>query len=103
VQESPDGKRTDEATVHKADLSDLLDREASPDTNRPVSSPDSDKEQTLDNGQQATLGRKNEAEQKTAPGRRPEERQIDEGQVDPVVGVALTLFNGKIIDETEAG
>ena len=103
MQESPGGNRADEATVYKVDLFDLLDREPSPDTNRPVSSPDPGNEQALDNGQQATLGRKNETERKTAPGRRSEEQQIDEGQVDPVVGVALTLFNGKIIDETEAG
>jgi hypothetical protein len=28
---------------------------------------------------------------------------IGEGQVDAVVGVALTLFNGKIIDKMEVG
>jgi hypothetical protein len=88
---------------HKADASDLLEREAAPDTSRTAASPGPGDEQALDNGQQADLGLKNEAEQKTVTKRLSEKRQFDEGQVDPVVGVALTLFNGKIIDETEAG
>jgi DNA polymerase-3 subunit gamma/tau len=88
---------------HKADASDLLEREAAPDTSRTAASPGPGDEQALDNGQQADLGRKNEAEQKTVTKRLSEKRQFGEGRVDPVVGVALTLFNGKIIDETEAG
>ena len=42
------------------------------------------------------------AEQRTAPGHQPG-NESTKARSDPVVGVALTLFNGKIIDETEAG
>jgi DNA polymerase-3 subunit gamma/tau len=93
----------------EANLFDLIDREAAPDVNRLALSSEPATGQVLDHTQPPAPERQPGAEQAPARGRRPEKRQIEADQTDPV-GVAITLFNGKLIqtkrsevNETEAG